>query len=32
VGTLTGATVRRIIKHEGNVAEAAVELAQKIMQ
>lgn len=32
VGTLTGATVRRIINHEGKVEEAAVELAQTIME
>jgi adenylate kinase len=32
VGTLTGATVRRIMNHEGKVEEAAAELAQTLME
>lgn len=32
VGTLTGATVRRIMNREGKVEEAAAELAQTLME
>jgi adenylate kinase len=32
VGTLTGATVRRITNREGKVEEAAAELAQTLME